>query len=59
MYTISQIKNVIIRDETSISTNLISQSLHENTEIHNISEGGFVIGIGGQHVEGDHKNIFF
>ena len=59
VYTISQIRKIIQRDDTSINSNLIRQSLIESTESHNITKGGFRVGIAGIHTGGTSENVFY
>ena len=57
LYTISQIRDVIKRENTSINSNVLSQSLLESTETYNPYKGGFRIGVGSNHLAGVDEDL--
>mmetsp|Transcript_27392 Transcript_27392/g.24270 ORF Transcript_27392/g.24270 Transcript_27392/m.24270 type:complete len:178 (+) Transcript_27392:56-589(+) len=58
-YTITQIKLIIGRENTSINSNEIWRSLLKETNTFDIGNDGFIIGTGGIHKNGEASNILY
>ena len=58
-YTITQVRDIIKKENTAINSNVISRSLLEEKTEFDIGKKGFIIGAGGINSQGDNYNILY